>query len=396
MINWLGFIITIIILISISRINLGLSLILGSLTLGIFTLPIPKILTIISQVLTDPSVILLTAAITLIPIIAGILQVSGQFDHIVENLRVGKKGFLGLTPALLGVLPIPGGALFSSPLVEKVGGSLSRGVKVGINIWFRHILYFVYPLTPALIIPARIAGLSVYTVIKYLVPFFLLSILIGYFFFLRKVEGSIDYEKDFDLKALTVPLSVLLAAPIIDFSLQTIFNLPIEEISTFLGIGTSLLIAIGVTKNVRSIFKKSIKKMSPWNFTIIMLGIFIFINIFEASNIGNMIAALSPSKLVLSVFFGFALGLITGRITLSASILIPIYLASFGYDILPPEIFALTYFSIFLGYVISPIHPCVGLTLKYFDTKMLEYFKIMVLPATIAIITAITAFILII
>ncbi len=394
MIEWVGFLITIVLLLTLSRVNLGLSLAVGGLTLGLFTLTTSEILTIIFNVLTNPSVILLTAAVTLIPVIAGVMQISGQFDRIVENLRVGKRGFLGLSPSLLGLLPIPGGALFSAPLIKKAGENLSKEVKVGVNMWFRHVLYFVYPLTPALIISASVARLSMYTAILYLIPFSLISIAIGYFFFLRKAEGEMNYETGFKLKGLFIPLSVLLSAPIIDFTLQNVFNPPINEISILLGVSTSLVLAIYFAGSKISILKKSVEKMNPWNFTVIMIGIFIFINIFESSGIGSMIALLSPPIIVLSIGLGFCLGLITGRIHLSASILIPIFLATFGFNSLPPLIFAITYFSIFLGYVISPVHPCVGLTLEYFDAKLTGYLKTMLLPIGVGITIAFIVFVI--
>ena len=380
MIEWIGFFISIIILLTVSRINLGISLILGGLTLGLFTLSPITILSTIQKTLTDPSILFLTTAVTLIPIIAGTLQISGQFDKIKENLRVGKRGFLGLSPALLGALPIPGGALFSAPLIEKVGVKIPGETKVGINLWFRHILYFVYPIAPALIISASIANISIYSAIKYLIPFFLLSIFLGYFFFLRKIDGRIDYDKDFDLKALLTPLSVLLAAPIIDISLKNIFKFPFENMPLLIGITVSLILAIIFARNVKSTLIKSIKNMKPWNFTLIMIGIFIFISIFESSGIGEMIAQISPPQIILAIGFGFGLGFITGRINLAASILIPIILSIFGPSSLQSFLFGVTYFSIFLGYIITPIHPCVGLSVEYFETNLTDFLKSMLPP----------------
>ncbi len=396
MIEWIGFFISIIILLTISRINLGLSLILGGLTLGLFTLPITTMLSVIQKTLTDPSTLLLTLSVTLIPIIAGTLRISGQFDNIKENLRVGKKGFLGLSPALLGALPIPGGALFSAPLIEKAGGEISSEKKVGINLWFRHILYFIYPIAPALIISANIANISIYSAIKYLVPFFLLSIILGYFFFLRKVKGSINYEKSFDPKALLAPLSVLLIAPIVDLLLKNIFKFPFENLTLLIGILASLILAITFAKDVESTLKRSIKKMKPWNFTLIMIGIFIFISIFESSEIGGMIAQLSPPKIVFAIGFAFGLGFITGRINLPASILIPIIPSVFGTNSLQSFLFGVVYFSIFLGYVITPIHPCVSLSIEYFDANLNEFLKSMIPPVTTGIAVTVIIFLLIV
>ncbi len=396
MLSWIGFFLAIAVLLAGSRVHLGLSLFAGGIALGIFTIPPSEILNQIYLTLTDPSVVVLTAAMTMIPIIAGILQKGGKLDQIVENLRIGKKAFLGMSPSLLGLLPIPGGALFSAPLIERAGEGLGGGIKTGINIWFRHILFFVYPLAPALIVPANIAGLSVYRVIVYQFPFLFLTIGLGYLFFLRGTKGEMSYERSFSFERLILPLSVLLVPPILDFSLQTIFEFSIEEISTLIAISCSLLLAVYIVDSKRDVVRKSVNEMEPWNFTLIILGIYVFINIFKSSGIGGLIASLSPSPIVLSLGFGFFLGVVTGRIILPASIIIPIYLGTFSLDSLPPVLFALTYFAIFMGYVITPIHPCVGLSLKYFDADIGDFLKGMAIPVAISMVIAVVLFVLLV
>lgn len=94
-ISWLGFFIAIAILLLGSKKNLGLALITAGIVLGLFTLSLESTLNQALITLQDPSVITLTVALTMIPIIGGVLQESGELDHIVENLRIGKKPFLG-------------------------------------------------------------------------------------------------------------------------------------------------------------------------------------------------------------------------------------------------------------------------------------------------------------
>ena len=59
---------------------------------------------------------------------------------------------------------------------------------------------------------------------------------------------------------------------------------------------------------------------------------------------------------------------------------------------MPPATFAIMYFSIFLGYVMSPVHPCVSVTIEYFKVTLKEFLKPLTLPAIIGlIVTFITA-----
>jgi hypothetical protein len=89
---------------------------------------------------------------------------------------------------------------------------------------------------------------------------------------------------------------------------------------------------------------------------------------------------------VLCVGVGLLLGFITGRTDAPASIVIPIYLASFAKDAMTAPVFAITYFSIFLGYLLSPIHPCLIVTLEYFKARIGTFFRVIFVPAILTII----------
>ena len=91
---------------------------------------------------------------------------------------------------------------------------------------------------------------------------------------------------------------------------------------------------------------------------------------------------------VLCVGVGFLLGLVTGRIQVPASIIIPIYLGSTGFEAMTPWPFVITYISIFLGYVISPVHPCISVSLEYFNVGLKDFLKKMFWPAMLALLTA--------
>lgn len=389
MLTWIGFFVSISVLLLISRKHLGLAIGTAGIVLGLFTIPPFNIWRNVLLVLTDPSIILLTIAMGIIPIIGGILEKSGGLDNIVNNLRIGKKPFLALAPGLVGMLPMPGGALLSSPLVEKAGEDSSPNTKSALNVWFRHIPFLIYPLSPTLIVSAKIAGLQVYEVIPYLFPLFLLSIFLGYFFFLRKTKGELIYKGKFSLKKLSVPLSVILLAPLLDFSLQRIFKFQVSELATVLAVLSSLILALVSSKFRLANVKEVCKKMKPWNFALIVIGMFIFLNMFKESGVGELIASLSLSKTLLCVVIGFGLGFATGRVEIPASIVIPIFLGTFSLNSMAPESFAITFFGILLGYIISPVHPCVSVSIEYFTVRIGSFLREIALPTFIGLLITI-------
>jgi hypothetical protein len=127
--------------------------------------------------------------------------------------------------------------------------------------------------------------------------------------------------------------------------------------------------------------KKITARMKPWNFALIIIGMFLYLHIFQESDARNMIAAIPLPLLPLSVTAGFLLGLSTGRVQLPASIVFPVYLASA--DHVTPFIFAIIYIAIYFGYIISPVHPCLIVTCEYFHVPIKNMLRKLALPTFI-------------
>jgi hypothetical protein len=266
--------------------------------------------------------------------------------------------------------------LLSAPILEKGGEGVPNDLKVAINDWFRHLFVMIYPLSSALIASAKISDLSVYTAMLYLMPTFVFALFLGYIFFVRRVKGSIDYSSPFSFKNLGIPLAIILVAPFIDFFLKKVFFLPTAEIATLAGVIAAFVFACLLSKVKVNLWDIA-KKMKAWNFTLIILAMFVFLHIFQSSNIAELIAAIPLPAVTLCVVAGFILGIATGRVLLPASIILPVYLTTAA---ITPAIFALIYTSIFFGYVISPVHPCVAVSIEYFNVSLRKFFALLVIP----------------
>ena len=125
--------------------------------------------------------------------------------------------------------------------------------------------------------------------------------------------------------------------------------------------------------------------MRPWRFFLLILGMFIFLNVFKATDASAAISSIAFNKTFLVVGIALFLGFVTGRVQVPVSILLPIYYAGFGAEAISPMVFAVMYFSVFIGYVVSPIHPCVSVTVEYFNTSLRDYYRKVAAPALIAI-----------
>ena len=389
MVLWVGFLLSLVLLLLVARRNLALGMALAAVVLAAFTLTPASFGEALLKTISDPSVLLLALIVGLIPLIGGVMEVSGEMERLVSNLRIGVRPFLAFAPALLGMLPMPGGALLSAPLIERGAGHTAPDVKAAVNVWFRHALLLVYPLGPSLIASAKIAGLDVYSVIPYLVPAFLLTLGVGYVFLLRGAGGRLSHSGPFSLVGLLVPLGIILAAPLLDLVLKGTIDLPVAEIGTAVGVAVSLVGATSVGRLRLRDLGRVTRRMTPWKYSLIVLAMFAFLNVFTSSGIPERIAAMTLPPVVLCVVVGAALGLITGRIQAPVSIVVPIYAATYGAMSAP--VFAVTYFAVFLGYILTPIHPCISVSVEYFKTSMGPFLRRMILPTAIGLVVSLGA-----
>ncbi len=375
----LGFILAFIFIVIIGQKNLPLALFCGTVILGLFTIPPINIIKIFINTVSDIPVILLAFIVFFIPLIGGVMRETGQMDNIVKNLRIGKRGIMAIAPAIMGLLPMPGGALFSAPLMEKSGEGVDNDLKVAINIWYRHLLILIYPLSSDLIATTKIAGLNIYNAILYLFPTLIIAIVLGQIFFLNKVKGKITYTEEFSLKNLLIPLTIILVAPLLDFVFRSFKVFSLKEIGTLIGVITGFALAI-ISSPLKIDLKRIFLIMKPYRFSFIMLGLFYFLNVFKVSGIDKLIVRIPFPPLLLCISVGFILGIATGRILLPSSIIFPIFLLT---NQITPLNFALIYTSIFFGYVVSPIHPCLIVTCEYFTTNFKNPLRLLMPPALI-------------
>jgi hypothetical protein len=149
------------------RIPLGIGLIGGGLLLDLWSGKSLQVLPAdFMQALMRPELWLLTINISLIMEIGHFMASDENGKAIVSLARRyggkhGQAASLVLIPAAIGLVPLPGGALFSAPLVgQSTENSSSPEWKAAVNYWFRHILEYWWPLYPVVIVTLSIFTLQ--------------------------------------------------------------------------------------------------------------------------------------------------------------------------------------------------------------------------------------------
>ncbi len=145
---------------------------------------------VVEAVAGDAGTWSLLASISMMMAMGELYRGSGAAEELASELRAMLKSgrvVVFAVAAVFGLLPMPGGALLSAPLVDEEGkkiGMKREDIALA-NVWFRHIVFLVFPLTPSFLLAEAIAEVSIYKIALFQVPAFILSTVIG----LAKLKG---------------------------------------------------------------------------------------------------------------------------------------------------------------------------------------------------------------
>lgn len=422
MLNLIGVIVAFILIIFLIRkkINFGLSLIIGSLVVGVFSLQeiplvdIPKaFIEAIIYSFEKPGVktdtIELAVLLTLIYILARSMQETGAIKKLIDSLRsiFYKGGTLGVIPAVYGLMPVPGGALFSAPLIDKEGEGyhLSQNQKNFLNVWFRHIWFPIFPISSAMvtICSDKFSNIDVYKLVIADFPVFILFIIIGLMYikvFIKKNQvvekpPERDYTGLIYLLPPVTPVFIYLVFFLLGFQ-----DLKVYQIKIFIA-GT--IISIFLLYYLLDIswgeYAKILKNSLSFNLAIVIFGIMIFREMIEVSKadiiLVDLIAKLPVPSVVVLILIPFILGLLTGynlgAIALSYPLVEPFF-QNTGLNIV--GFTSIIFMSSLLGYLISPIHLCNVVSSDYLKTDVTRMYR-MYLPTVVVALLFQTFFIII-
>ncbi|MFX0020172.1 MAG: DUF401 family protein [Promethearchaeota archaeon] len=391
---WVSFLLVLALILIFSKYELSIVLSIGALIFAILT-QIDIIASLIS-IFTNISIIFLAIALAIIPILGGIMEESGLMLEMVQKMNISKKISMMVVPAIFGLLPVAGGALMSAPILDQIDKEVDVNKKVAINVWFRHVLILIYPISSAMIFASssEVTGISLYLIFLTLIPPFIIMVFIGYFTLIKNLKTN-EQPSERDLKKVFHNMIPIIIAPLIDFLGRTFFNNLFPN-NLFLLIG--LIISLGIALKFANMgiisTKKIAKKMKIWRFPLLILAMFWFLDIFRRSGVAAEIGSLNLS-FILFIFFGFSLGFATGRILVPLTIMVPIYLVQFTINTMPLMEFIFLYCSIFLGYIITPIHPCVAYSTNFFETNYKNVAKYLAIPTFLCFGLLLTVYILI-
>ena len=314
----------------------------------------------------------LVSAVALITVLGYALKETGLMVKFIEGLSKVLPGniLLATIPALFGFLSMPGGALMSAPFIEPEANKLGLAseAKTYYNVWFRHLLYWVNPITSSTIMATTLSGFAINEWLRVQWPLFFVMTAIGFIasrgFITTPKKRTGSGGLTMDAMKGGIPIIVTVAC--------TLFGLPIWG-SLLAGIFVAMILGRVKPEQGFMMFKNGIK----WDLVLSIVSMLYLRDMIEitgsVTSLFDVVIASGVPILAIAIVVPLFIGAISGSPAMGVGIAFPILLPLFG----APNIHltSIVFLGITCTYITSPLHLCLVLTNDYFKSDLNKVIK---------------------
>jgi integral membrane protein (TIGR00529 family) len=310
--------------------------------------------------------------------------------------RHGRAAAVMAAPAMVGLIPMPAGALFSAPLVEQAAAGADRtgAWKTAVNYWFRHIWEYWWPIYPGVILAMSIFQMENWQFFLTQIPFSLVSVGAGYLFLVRRhvdalaapaVTARVDRRRA--VRVVLPLVLVVVSVMLLPVVLGQLWPSMAREHRKMLAMLTGLLagLALIVQDETRRGCCKafgSLATAKSLNILTIIGGVMVFQHMLKAS--GTVTAAAREMQAghvpfavvvaVLPLLAGLTTGVAVGFVGASLPLVVGL-MAVAGSPLTPMATLSLAYAFGYMGMMLSPLHLCFLVTREYFSTTFAGVYR---------------------
>ncbi len=394
------------------RFSLGSAFLLGAVGLGLIFGAGP--LTILNSILRSmihPKALSLALIVSLILVLSHSMEMAGQmqrlldsFQGLIRSPRINMVVF----PALIGLLPMPGGAIFSAPMVRTLGArlSLSDTQLSYINYWFRHIWEYWWPLYPGVLLTVTIADLNLWVFALFLIPLTLVALCAGYWplkAFRSISRNGSECPANSSRPSLApflvelIPIVIAIGLGIgmgIIISVLARSNPVVSSTSKEIGLILALCVSIGWVWHRNRIGGSQrgalLKNRQLLRMIYMILAILAFKGVLVQSRaveaVSQELLGLNIPLFLITVLLPFLVGSVVGITIVFVGATIPILISlirSFGEGQFILAYMMLALASGFAGVLLSPLHVCLLLSNEFFGTTLVAVYRYLWIPCLV-------------
>ncbi len=302
------------------------------------------------------------------------MEVTGMLKRITGSVESITGIFsVAMIPMLIGLLPMPGGALVSAVMIKDFVEKfrISPEKAVFINYWFRHVWVTFWPLYPNIVIAMGILSANYAEIAGATYPILIASVVSGVALLGLKMKGSGNRKRE--LKGIIYMYPVLI---IVVFTALT-NDLLIALIASL----ASIVIFNRAYSKVPEIFRKTI----DFKIILLVIGVMIYKTAIEMSGASQAFyqEVLSLSNPYIAGFaLPFVIAFATGIELSYTSVALPLLTSFTGtVDVVEKNLF-IVFLGGILGVLLSPMHLCLILTAQYFRARLYLVYRYLI-PASL-------------
>ena len=364
----------------------------------------------------EPQNYILPVIILLLLFFTESLSKTGRMDRTIAALKEWLKSkhiILAGLPALVGLLPMPAGALFSAPFVAAVdeSGELELSHKVAINYWFRHIWEYWWPLYPGVILAMQYSRLPVIAYFLIQIPFTIVAVMSGYIFILRRIKKEDDkgvgYGKIDTGEVLSAmgPIGLLVMISLVGSAILPLMGIE-GTLANLIAMLVGLIAALAaIFSGHAAAFRPSLRMLMRID-TWLMIALVVGIQAFSAALVcpvdatgATLITGMRDDfirtgipLITVIMLIPFISGMVTGVAFGFVGASFPIVFALIGTEPTTGLLAATTVFAYSFGYMgmmLSPMHACFVVTAEYFGVTVFGAYRYIIWPVISILITSI-------
>jgi len=363
------------------------------------------------ETLKSPDVVSLLIIILLILLLSTVLRLGGRLERMTEAFAAvahSRRMRLALFPALIGLLPMPGGAWFSAPMVKASARDIEEhpGQLTTINYWFRHIWEYWWPLYPGVLLLVTFTGLSLPAVIGLLGPMTLIVVLVGLLTVFRDLKSSNNPQPPAHssarrnwlvlLSSLWPILAVVIGGVALELareSLEAAGHSLYQPLPRTIIIVALLVVSIATILTDRLDLTKlrgEYADRKQLEITAMIFAVIYYKNVLEQGGLVERsvreLQAWHVPVWVVIVFLPILVGVVTGVVVAAVGVSFPVVLSlasTAGIGLSQTVIVAYT--AAMIGVMFSPIHFCLLLSMQYFGDSFWPVYRRLTIPLLIVL-----------
>ncbi len=323
--------------------------------------------------------------------------------------RHGRAAALVAIPAVIGLVPMPGGALFSAPLVGRTvtEARWRPEWKAMVNYWFRHVWEYWWPLYPAVLVTLSIYDVAPWRFTLAAMPLTAFALGAGYLLLIRPHLGELALPPDPGradrrraLRALAPVVLVVACALALPAPLRRVLPGLSPRLARTLAMLAGLLAGlVAIARDGRGerrrLFRATFSRRNA-NMLLVVAGVMVFKHLLDASGLlplaSRELAASGTPLPVVVALLPFVAGLVTGLAIGFAAPAFPLIaglLAAPGTTLSPLATIVLGYACGYAGMMLSPVHLCLVLTQDFFASSYRRVFPALLRAAGLTLAMAV-------